>query len=135
MIKDKIDDDLLDIPEFLRNLDEDDSKPNKKDTPTAETKDEKQNIVWPPTNEPKEVKKEEKPKKPKVDIQARMQSQTHDYNIDIREICCATFDNELDDFEIKTVYDYCKENDIALAYCSKLIDDVNMIKGEYDIAL
>ncbi|SVC07425.1 uncharacterized protein METZ01_LOCUS260279, partial [marine metagenome] len=124
MIDDK---DLLDIPEFLKRLGDTDMKPTdvkivkEKVNPKIEFHTES------------EIKKEEekKPKKPKVDIQARMQSQTQDYIIDIRDINYATFDNELHELSIQNIYDYCKDCDIPGAYCSRLIDDIEDFNKEY----
>ena len=116
--------DLLDIPEFLKHLSESDMKP-------TDVKIVKEEIEF--STKP-EIKKEEeeKPKKPKVDIQARMKSQTQDYVIDIRDINYATFDNELHELSIQSVYEYCKEEDIPMAYCSRLINDVEGFKKEYE---
>ena len=116
--------DLLNIPEFLKRLGDTNEKP-------TDVKIVKEEIEF--STKP-EIKKEEeeKPKKPKVDIQARMKSQTQDYVIDIRDINYATFDKELHELSIQSIYDYCKEEDIPMAYCSRLIDDVEGFKKEYE---
>jgi len=124
MIDDK---DLLDIPEFLKRLSDTDKKPTDVKIVKEKVKPKIEFSVEP------EIKKEEekKPKKPKVDIQARMQSQTQDYIIDIRDINYATFDNELHELSIQNIYDYCKDCDIPGAYCSRLIDDIEDFNKEY----
>jgi hypothetical protein len=114
---------LLEIPEFLKRIMNDDTKKSKKSITVFKEE---------PLEEIKEETKKEKPKKPKVDIQARMQSQAQDYIIDIRDINYATFDNELHELSIQSVYEYCKEEDIPMAYCSRLIDDVEGFKKEYE---
>ena len=116
------DKDLIDIPEFLKRLSEKDSKKEKS------IKKEIEPIVVEKEIEEPKIKKQ----KPTVDIQERMKSQTQDYIIDIRDINYATFDNELHELSIQSVYEYCKELDIPMAYCSKLIDDVEEFKKEYE---
>jgi len=120
----KLDNDLLDIPEFLKNQINDNEKQTKQ-IPLPEIKEEPK---FKPVSEPEP---EPKKQKPKVDIQERMQRQTQDYIIDIRDINYATFDNELHELSIQTIYDYCKDCDIPGAYCSRLIDDIEDFNKEY----
>ena len=80
MNKDK---DILDIPAFLRDLSDTDSK----DKVIPEQK--KEEIVWPtaqPVKDKEKIKEEKKQNKPKVDIQARMKEQSDEYFVDVRDI-------------------------------------------------
>ncbi len=116
----KKDDDLLQIPEFLvKQMNDTEKKTNLESF--SEIKEE-------PKPEPKK-------QKPKINIQERMQKQTHEFIIDIRDINYATFDNEQHELSIQNVYDYCKDCDIPGAYCSKLIDDIKDFKQEYESVL
>ena len=121
----KNDKELLEIPDFLKKLstdEKDDVRPKieepsstKKITPITEVK-----------VEPKVIKS-----KPKVDIQAKIKEHTQNYFIDIREIIDMQSNNE----KVESVYDFCKENNIAGTYCGKLIDLINEHKHEPSVGL
>ena len=124
MTKDK---DFLDIPAFLRDQCDTDIK----DKTIPEQK--KNEIVW-PTAEPvkeKETIKEKKQSKPKVDIQARMKAQSDEYFVDVRDIIDCTIQG----YEVESVYDFLKEQNIAGAYCSKLIEGCEQLRSEYTMCL
>ena len=120
------DKDLLDIPEFLRRLSD-----KEKQEPKGESLPLKKEIIWP--TETEEETPEEKPKKvkPKVDIQARMKSQTDEYFVDVRDIIDCTIEG----IDVESVYDFCKEQNIPGAYCTKLIDQCEPLRSEYTISL
>ena len=120
----KNDNELLEIPDFLKKLstdEKDDVRPKieqpdtKKITPLTEFKE-----------EPKITKS-----KPKVDIQAKIKEHTQNYFLDIREIIDMQSNNE----KVESVYDFCKENNIAGTYCGKLIELVNAHKHEPSVGL
>ena len=120
----KNDNELLEIPDFLKKLstdEKDDVRPKieqpdtEKITPLAEFKE-----------EPKVIKS-----KPKVDIQAKIKEHTQNYFIDIREIIDMQSNNE----KVESVYDFCKDNNIAGTYCSKLIDLIHEYKHEPSVGL
>ena len=76
------DKDLLEIPKFLRDLGQTESQDK-----TGVT-EKKSKIAWPIDKKETEQEVVQKPKavKPKVDIQARMQAQTTEYLVDIKDI-------------------------------------------------
>jgi hypothetical protein len=125
MTKDK---DILDIPAFLRDLSDTDSK----DKVIPEQK--KEEIVWPtaqPVKDKEKIKEEKKQNKPKVDIQARMKEQSDEYFVDVRDIIDCTIQG----VEVESVYDFLKEQNIAGAYCSKLIEACEQLRSEYTMCL
>ena len=120
----KNDNELLEIPDFLKKLstdEKDDVRPKieqpdtTKITPLTEFKE-----------EPKVIKS-----KPKVDIQAKIKEHTQNYFIDIREIIDMQTNNE----NVESVYDFCKENNVAGTYCGKLIDLIKELKHEPSVGL
>ena len=120
----KNDNELLEIPDFLKKLstdEKDDVRPKieqpdtTKITPLTEFKE-----------EPKAIKS-----KPKVDIQAKIKEHTQNYFIDIREIIDMQTNNE----NVESVYDFCKENNVAGTYCGKLIDLIKELKHEPSVGL
>lgn len=119
--------DLLDIPEFLRRLsDKEKQEPKDRLVPLQK------GIIWPTETEEKEIPKEEPKKvKPKVDIQARMQAQTSEYLVDVKDIIDCTIEG----IKVESVYDFCKKQNIPGAYCSKLIPECEVLKSEYTISL
>ena len=119
--------DLLDIPQFLRDLS--DKDPQVK----TEVTEKKSKIAWPiEQSEPvQEVVEKPKSVKPKVDIQARMQAQTSEYLVDVKDIIDCTIEG----IKVESVYDFCKEQNIPGAYCSKLIPECEALKSEYTISL
>ena len=115
---------LLEIPDFLKKLrsdDQDDLRPK--------VEEKKLDNIEPNTEVAQEVKVN-KPK-PKVDIQAKIKEHTQNYFIDIREIIDMQSNNET----VESVYDFCKENNIAGTYCSKLHDLVSQYKYEPTVGL
>ena len=119
--------DLLDIPEFLRRLSD-----KEKQEPKDELVPLKKGIIWPTETEEKEIQKEEPKKvKPKVDIQARMKAQTDEYFVDVRDIIDCTIEG----IEVESVYDFCKEQNMPGAYCTKLIDQCEPLRSEYTVSL
>tara|TARA_B100001063_G_scaffold92213_1_gene85883 strand:+ start:4616 stop:5569 length:954 start_codon:yes stop_codon:yes gene_type:complete len=118
---------ILDIPKFLRDLSDTDSQVK------TEVTEKKSKIAWP--IDKKETKQEvvEKPKsvKPKVDIQARMQAQTSEYLVDVKDI----IDCAIEGIKVETVYDFCKEHNIPGAYCSKLLPECECLRYEYTTSL
>ena len=106
---------LLEIPEFLKNI-----AKNEKHNPEPAVK----NTLPESINANEESVQEPKPKpKPKVDIQAKIKDHTQNYYIDIKDV----IDQQIEGEKVGSVYEYCKENNIALTYCSKIIDLVKVI--------
>ena len=88
----------------------------------------KNKIAWPiETATPEKVVEKPKKPKPKVDIQARMQAQTSEYLVDVRDIIDCTIEG----IKVESVYDFCKEHNIPGAYCTKLIDQCEPLRSEY----
>jgi len=120
---------LLEIPAFLRNLAEKEKDihehivENTLSTPLSEY-EAIENLGK------EEVKEKPKPKT-KVDIQARMQAQTSEYLVDVRDIIDCTIEG----IEVETVYDFCKEQNIPGAYCSKLLPECESLRYEYTTSL
>jgi hypothetical protein len=120
------DKDLLDIPKFLRDLSEAESQVK------TEVTEKKNKIAWPIETPPAEkVVEQPKKPKPKVDIQARMQAQTSEYLVDVRDIIDCTIEG----IKVESVYDFCKEHNIPGAYCSKLLPECETLKYEYTTSL
>jgi hypothetical protein len=120
------DKDLLDIPKFLRDLSEAESQVK------TEVTEKKNKIAWPIETPPAEkVVEQPKKPKPKVDIQARMQAQTSEYLVDVRDIIDCTIEG----IKVESVYDFCKEHNIPGAYCSKLLPKCETLKYEYTTSL
>ncbi len=120
----KDDKELLDIPDFLRKLrsdEQDNLRPNIETTNI--------NKIVPITEVEQEVP--EIKTRPKVDIQAKIKEHTQNYFIDIREI----IDMQANKEKVESVFDFCKENNIAGTYCSKLNDLVEQYKHEPDVGL
>ena len=120
----KDDKELLDIPDFLRKLrsdEQDNLRPNIETTNI--------NKIVPITEVEQEVP--EIKKRPKVDIQAKIKEHTQNYFIDIREI----IDMQANKEKVESVFDFCKENNIAGTYCSKLNDLVEQYKHEPNVGL
>ena len=117
---------LLEIPAFLRNLAEKEKEihehivENTLSTPLSEY-EAIENL-----GKEEEVKEKPKPKT-KVDIQARMQAQTSEYLVDVRDIIDCTIEG----IKVESVYDFCKEHNIPGAYCTKLIDQCEPLRSEY----
>ena len=105
---------LLEIPEFLKKLSEDNPQTQKAETVIE-----------------KEETKVNKKVKPKIDIQAKIKEHTQNYYIDIKDIINQHIEGE----QAESVYEYCKENDIALTYCGKLLELVNAYKQEPSVGL
>jgi hypothetical protein len=108
---------LLEIPEFLKNI-----AKNEKENPEPAVKNTLPESIN--ANEAvEEAVQEPKPTpKPKVDIQAKIKEHTQNYYIDIKDV----IDQQIEGEKVGSVYEYCKENNIALTYCSKIID---LVKG------
>ena len=120
----KDDKELLDIPDFLRKLrsdEQDNLRPNIETTNI--------NKIVPITEVEQEVPKIKT--RPKVDIQAKIKEHTQNYFIDIREI----IDMQANKEKVESVFDFCKENNIAGTYCSKLNDLVEQYKHEPNVGL
>jgi len=118
--------DLLEIPKFLRDLSQSDSQAK------TEVTEKKNKIAWPiETATAEKVVEQPKKAKPKVDIQARMQAQTSEYLVDVRDI----IDCMIEGIEVETVYDFCKEQNIPGAYCSKLLPECESLRYEYTTSL
>ena len=120
----KDDKELLDIPDFLRKLrsdEQDNLRPNIETTNI--------NKIVPITEVEQEVP--EIKTRPKVDIQAKIKEHTQNYFIDIREI----IDMQANKEKVESVFDFCKENNIAGTYCSKLNDLVKQYKHEPNVGL
>lgn len=123
----KKDKDLLDIPQFLRDLSH-----KEKQEPKSESVSSKKGIIWPTeTTEKQVVKEQPKKAKPKVDIQARMKAQTDEYFVDVRDIIDCTIEG----IKVETVYDFCKEQNMPRAYCSKLLPECESLRYEYTTSL
>ncbi len=115
---------LLEIPDFLKNLkseEQDDVRPEHTEVSGEQTLStpevEKETVVSKP--------------KPKVDIQAKIKAHTENYFLDIRDIIDMQTNNE----DVESVYDFCKENNIAGTYCSKLHDLILKYKHEPSVGL
>jgi len=115
----KNDKELLEIPDFLKRLRSDEQQDLRPKADTIET-----NKIVSIT----EVQQDIPPvkTKPKVDIQAKIKEHTQNYFIDIREI----IDMQISKEQVESVFDFCKENNIAGTYCSKLNDLVLQHKQE-----
>ena len=124
-MNDKNDKELLEIPEFLRKLSKEQPR-NDISTPVVA-----QNKFTSIT----EIKEEEIKKpvkaKPKVDIQAKIKEHTQLYYIDVKDL----IDQQTLGEKVESVYEYCKENNLPLAYCSKIIELVNEYKIEPSVGL
>ena len=115
---------LLEIPEFLLKLSKE--QPQDVTTPSIHQNN------FTPITEIKEEEAEEPVKvKPKVDIQAKIKEHTQLYYIDVKDL----IDQHTEGEKVESVYEYCKENNIALTYCSKLIELVNEYKLEPSVGL
>ena len=66
-----------------------------------------------------------------IDVQAKIKEHTQNYYIDIKDIIDQLTQNE----KTESVYEYCKENNIALTYCAKILQMVNEYKQEPCIGL
>jgi hypothetical protein len=121
---------LLEIPAFLRNLAEKEKETHEH---IMENTLSTTLSVYEAIEELGEEQVEEKPKvvKPKVDIQARMQAQTTEYLVDIKDI----IDCAIQGIEVESVYDFCKEHNIPGAYCSKLLPECESLRYEYTASL
>ena len=115
---------LLEIPEFLKKLSQDNPQTQKAETVIEEK-------FVPITDIEKEETKVNKKVKPKIDIQAKIKEHTQNYYIDIKDIINQHIEGE----QAESVYEYCKENDIALTYCGKLLELVNAYKQEPSVGL
>ena len=120
----KDDKELLDIPDFLKKLRSDEQDNLREDVETTNT-----NKIVPITEVEPEVV--EVKTKPKVDIQAKIKEHTQNYFIDIREI----IDMQANKETVESVFEFCKENNIAGTYCSKLNDLVEQYKHEPSVGL
>ena len=115
---------LLEIPEFLKKLSQDNPQTQKAETVIEEK-------FVPITDIEKEETKVNKKVKPKIDIQAKIKEHTQNYYIDIKDIINQHIEGE----QAESVYEYCKENDIALTYCGKLLELVYAYKQEPSVGL
>ena len=118
----KDDKELLDIPDFLKKLRSDEQDNLRADVETS-------NKIVPITEVEPEVV--EVKTKPKVDIQAKIKEHTQNYFIDIREI----IDMQANKEKVESVFEFCKENNIAGTYCGKLNDLVEQYKHEPSVGL
>ena len=118
----KDDKELLDIPDFLKKLRSDEQDNLRADVETS-------NKIVPITEVEPEVV--EVKTKPKVDIQAKIKEHTQNYFIDIREI----IDMQANKEKVESVFEFCKENNIAGTYCRKLNDLVEQYKHEPSVGL
>jgi hypothetical protein len=115
---------LLEIPEFLKKLSQEHPQTEKVETVIEEKFVSITNIQQVETKVIKKVK-------PKIDIQAKIKEHTQNYYIDIKDI----IDQHTEGEQAESVYEYCKEHDIALTYCSKLLELVNDYKHEPSVGL
>ena len=115
---------LLEIPEFLKKLSQDNPQTQKAEIVIEEK-------FVPITDIEKEETKVKQKGKPKIDIQAKIKEHTQNYYIDIKDIINQHIEGE----QAESVYEYCKENDIALTYCGKLLELVNAYKQEPSVGL
>ncbi len=118
----KADKELLEIPDFLKKLksdEQDNIRPKAIET----------NKIVPITEVEHEVQTIKA--KPKIDIQAKIKEHTQNYFIDIREI----IDMQVNKEQVESVFEFCKENNIAGTYCSKLNDLVKKYKQEPSVGL
>ena len=118
----KDDKELLDIPDFLKKLRSDEQDNLRADVETS-------NKIVPITEVEPEVV--EVKTKPKVDIQAKIKEHTQNYFIDLREI----IDMQANKEKVESVFEFCKENNIAGTYCGKLNDLVEQYKHEPSVGL
>ena len=114
---------LLEIPDFLKKLKSDEQKDIR---PEAQEVHHVESEITSKVEEDKPTKA-----KPKVDIQAKIKEHTQNYFIDIKEILDMQSNNE----QVESVYDFCRENNIAGTYCSKLNDLVEQYKYEPSVGL
>ena len=115
---------LLEIPEFLKKLSKEQSQNEKSSTVIEEQK-------FIPITAFQEKEIEIVKSKPKIDIQAKIKEHTQNYYIDIKDIIDQLTQNE----KTESVYEYCKEHNIALTYCGKILELVNEYKQEPCIGL
>jgi hypothetical protein len=120
----KEDKELLEIPEFLKKLSKEQPQNEKSSTVIQEQK-------FIPITTFQEQETESVKSKPKVDIQAKIKEHTQNYYIDIKDIIDQLTEKE----KTESVYEYCKEHNIALTYCGKLLELVNEYKQEPCIGL
>ena len=120
----KEDKELLEIPEFLKKLSKEQPQNEKSSTVVQDQK-----FIPITTFQEKEI--EVVKSKPKIDIQAKIKEHTQNYYIDIKDIIDQMTENE----KTESVYEYCKEHNIALTYCGKLLELVNEYKQEPCIGL
>ena len=120
----KEDKELLEIPEFLKKLSKEQPQNEKSSTVIQEQK-------FIPITTFQEQETESVKSKPKVDIQAKIKEHTQNYYIDIKDIIDQLTEKE----KTESVYEYCKEHNIALTYCGKLLELVNEYKQEPYIGL
>jgi len=115
---------LLEIPDFLKKL-RSDEKDNLR--PIVKEVDNKKIVPISEVKEETVVHKE----KPKVDIQAKIKEHTQNYFLDIRDIIDMQTNKEL----VESVYDFCKESNIAGTYCTRLNDLIEIYKHEPTVGL
>jgi hypothetical protein len=120
----KEDKELLEIPEFLKKLSKEQPQNEKSSTVVQDQK-------FIPITTFQEKETEVVKSKPKIDIQAKIKEHTQNYYIDIKDIIDQMTENE----KTESVYEYCKEHNIALTYCGKLLELVNEYKQEPCIGL
>ena len=120
----KDDKELLDIPDFLKRL-----RSDEQDNLRAKIETTNTNKIVPITEVEQEAPRTKT--RPKVDIQAKIKEHTQNYFLDIREIIDMKINNE----QVESVFDFCKENNIAGTYCGKLNDLVEQYKHEPDVGL
>ena len=120
----KEDKELLEIPEFLKKLSKEQSQNEKSSAMIEEQK-------FIPITAFQEKEIEIVKSKPKIDIQAKIKEHTQNYYIDIKDIIDQLIQNE----KTESVYEYCKEHNIALTYCGKILELVNEYKQEPCIGL
>jgi len=114
---------LLEIPDFLKKL-KSEEQDNVRPAPIEVNSGE----ILPTAEEPKTVVP---PTRPKIDIQAKIKEHTENYFLDIRDIIDMQINNEV----VESVYDFCKENNIAGTYCKKLNDLILQYKHEPSVGL
>ena len=101
---------ILEIPEFLKKLSKEQPQNEKSSTVVQDQK-------FIPITTFQEKETDVVKSKPKIDIQAKIKEHTQNYYIDIKDIIDQMTENE----KTESVYEYCKEHNIALTYCGKLL--------------